>query len=97
MRWLTASARWTSIVLVTSLVLLPGSVAADGPPVVPYQGFLTNAAGQPIDTAQNMTFRFFSEATGGASLFAESKNVAVEDGVFQTNIGDTSTQSTRFW
>ena len=45
--------------------------------------------GQPIDTTQNMTFRFFADETGGTSLFEESKDLTVADGVFQTNIGDT--------
>ena len=91
MNWVRISVKSALISLVTVLVLVPGSVSAQAAALlVPYEGFLTNAVGQPIDTTQNMTFRFFADETGGTSLFEESKDVTVEDGVFQTNIGDTS-------
>ena len=92
MSWIRVSAKSTIIFLVTLLVLVPGSVSAAGPGLlVPYEGFLTNAAGQPIDASQNITFRFFTDETGGTALFEESRLVTVEDGVFQTIIGDAST------
>jgi len=92
MNWVTTSVRSTLIILVIFLVLVPGSVSAQAAALlVPYQGFLTDGTGQPINEPKDMTFRFFTELTGGTPLFEENEaDVQVKNGVFQTILGDGS-------
>jgi hypothetical protein len=72
----------------------PGSgdvhIAGVTAPLLQYQGRLTDpGTGEPAaDGSHTMTFRLYESASGGNELWTETKDVAVQDGVFSTILGD---------
>lgn len=62
------------------------------PPVIAYQARLIDpVTGQPkADGAYVMTFNLYPVATGGASLWTESKDIQVNKGLFSTLLGDVT-------
>lgn len=68
--------------------LLFSTAASAAPPVMGYQGRLTDAAGAPLAGPVDLTFRVFDVAAGGAPLWSESQpGVAVQEGVFHVVLG----------
>jgi len=59
-------------------------------PVLNYQGRLTDpGTGEAVaDGDYRMTFRLYNEASDGTLLWAETKDVEVQGGVFSTALGD---------
>jgi hypothetical protein len=57
-----------------------------------YQGRLNDpATGEPVtDGSYSMTFRLYDSELGITALWTETKDVAVQDGVFSTALGDTT-------
>lgn len=55
-----------------------------------YQGQLLNSTGTPINGVLPMTFRLYSQASGGTALWGQAKSVTVSDGWFTAPIGDDS-------
>lgn len=66
-----------------------GGVAAaqTAPAQLPMQGFLTDAAGAPIDQELTMVFSLYTTDTGGAALYTETQTVMVQDGYFNADVG----------
>jgi hypothetical protein len=60
-------------------------------PVLNYQGRLTDpTSGEPVaDGSYTMVLRLYDVASGGTSLWAETKDVEVQGGIFSTALGDT--------
>lgn len=59
--------------------------------VIPYQGYLTNAAGQPLNSTVAMTFTLYTVASGGSAQWTEAwPSVTVRDGLFNVMLGDTT-------
>jgi hypothetical protein len=82
-------------VLVALCGLGIATAAADAPTVIPYQGRLTNASGQPVNAILPMTFALYAGATGGTAAWSEAHpNVSVVDGLFTAYLGDTVPLST---
>ena len=63
--------------------------------VIPYQGRLSDpSTGEAVaDGNYTMTFRLYDVATGGSALWTETKDVAVQGGVFSTGLGDSASLS----
>jgi hypothetical protein len=73
------------------LALSSAAAFAAVPNVIPYQGRLTDAAGNPINGAQNIVFRIFTVVTGGTAAYTETQNgVTVTNGLFNVNIGSVT-------
>lgn len=74
------------------LALSSAAAFAAVPNVIPYQGRLTDAAGNPVNGAQNLTFRLFNVVSGvGAALYTETQNgVTVTNGLFNVSIGSVT-------
>lgn len=72
------------------LIGMPGWAAAQAPPQMPVQGFLTDAAGVPVDGDEAITFRLFDADVDGTMLFEETQSVMVEEGYFTAYLGDTA-------
>ena len=74
----------------------PASKRPLAPAFVPlwigYQSRLANpSTGNPMpDGVYKVTFNLYNVDTGGTSLWSETKNVNVTDGVFSTNMGDVT-------
>ncbi len=76
-----------SVLLVLLFAWQPGPAAV--PETMTYQGVLLDGGGVPVpDGNYNLTFRIYNVAVGGAALWTEAKAVPVQDGIFDTILGD---------
>jgi len=61
------------------------------PSVIPYQGTLTDANGNPVDGNIDITFSFYDVSSGGTALWSEAHTgdnaVPVNSGLFNVNLG----------
>jgi hypothetical protein len=58
------------------------------PEVINYQGYLTDAGGNPLNADVRITFRIWSAEVGGTELWSESHTtVTVREGVFNVMLG----------
>ncbi|PNU18569.1 hypothetical protein C2E25_16985 [Geothermobacter hydrogeniphilus] len=57
------------------------------PNTISYQGVLTDAGGTPLTGSQTVVFRLFSVATGGTPLWEETRNVSLQNGTYQVQLG----------
>lgn len=77
-----------------SLWTSPRSFAANAAPpeLLSYQGFLTDAAGDPLGNSgpknYDVLFRIWSDQTGGSKLWAEQQTVTVDKGYFSVLLGE---------
>jgi len=67
------------------------------PNLIPYQGRLTDAAGNPLNGSQSVVFALYNVATAGAALYTETQTVTVSNGLFSVNIGSVTTLPTTLW
>lgn len=82
------SARLLSAAII--LVLVCGSVDAQVPRLLNYQGRLTSAA-TPVDTAVSITFTLYADSTGAATVWTETHPaVLVDDGLFAVLLGSVT-------
>ena len=59
--------------------------SAQVPDLIPFQAVLTDSTGALVEDGNyNVTFAFYSSATGGSSLWSETQVVATADGLFST-------------
>lgn len=75
-----------AIVLLLSAALCCGSVQAQVPNLINYQGYLTNPGGAPVTASLSMEFKLYNVPSGGIELFAETQMVSVSSGVFNVLI-----------
>jgi len=62
-----------------------------GPGLISYQGKITDNTGTPLEGAQNMRFRLYNSAVGGAELWNETQNsVPVTGGIYDVRLGAVS-------
>jgi hypothetical protein len=86
------------LIAASVLTLLPHVTtwAADNnpPPRITYQGFLTDANGNPLGSSgpvnKTVTFRIFNAESGGTSLWASQQIVTVDKGHFSVLLGEGS-------
>ncbi len=77
--------------LVILALLLAPQAFAQAPEVIPYQGYLTDADGAPVDGNVAMTFRMYDGSDDASPTWEETwANVPVDDGVFVVYLGMTS-------
>ena len=61
------------------------------PGQVNFQGLLLDAAGDPVTGSADFDFALFASETGGTAVWTESHvGVAVQDGVYQVALGETT-------
>jgi len=57
-----------------------------------FQGKITNPDGTNLSNGSyNFVFSIYTVASGGSNVWTESKSLTITDGLFQTNLGDTTT------
>lgn len=66
---------------------LKPEVQALVPPVVNYQGLLTDASGESLTGSYSMTFKLYASLLGGTPLWQESQAVTVTKGLFNVYLG----------
>jgi hypothetical protein len=75
-------------VILLSLCIMTNDARSAIPEKINYQGYLTNASGNPVNTTVSMTFRIYTVASGGAALWTETQsNVSVNDGIYNVTLG----------
>ncbi|UCD18399.1 MAG: hypothetical protein JSV44_05690 [Candidatus Zixiibacteriota bacterium] len=58
------------------------------PAKINYQGYLTDAAGNPVDGMVDMTFKIYNVDSGGTALWTETQlDVEVTNGIYHAQIG----------
>lgn len=68
------------------------------PTTLSYQGNLTDASGQAINTPTNLTFRLYNTASGGAALWTETQSgVSVTNGLFSVELGAITPVPESIW
>ncbi len=73
------------------VLLVSGAAFAQFPQHVPYQGYLTDENGVPIDGQADLTFRIYDSAQGGDPMWEEVwAGVSVTDGAFFVMLGELS-------
>ena len=84
--------RMIFLAVILASVLLVGFLAGCNSlaPSMSYQGRLTNPSGQPLNGTYAFRFRLFQASTGGTSVYTETKDIVVTDGLFDTSVGPTT-------
>ncbi|MBD3337319.1 MAG: hypothetical protein GF355_17540 [Candidatus Eisenbacteria bacterium] len=78
-------------IIITLAVLLASAAAAQVPETFSYQGVLTDASGDPLpDGDYDVRFKLYSVATGGSSLWSETRTVTTEGGLFSVILGEVT-------
>jgi hypothetical protein len=78
------------------LTIFPLSGYTEIPEKINYQGYLTNAAGVPVNETVQMIFSIYDVPTNGIPLWTETQNVSVSHGVYNVNLGDVNVISLLF-
>ncbi len=66
------------------------------PQKINYQGYLTNAAGEPLTGTIDMTFSLCEQASGGTCSWTESQSLTVNKGIFNVTLGTVNPLSLPF-
>jgi len=89
--------RTTILLAVVAGLLLAASAQAVGPPLINYQGVLTDDQGQPLDGSYSLVFKVYGVESGGAALWTETHlAVPVDEGVFSVVLGGTGLPANLF-
>ena len=88
-----ASARGFTLALL--LILVQGAASGQVPHKLNYQGFLTDAANQPINATPSMVFKLYNVAMGGVALYTETQTVTVSNGAFDAVVGELNESGVR--
>ncbi len=75
--------------ILLTLVFLTGCTGSLGPNMS-YQGRLTDESGTPLNGTFAFTFRLYNDDTAGTSIYTETQNIAVVNGLFDTSVGPTT-------
>ncbi len=79
-----------AIMAVAALILCAGAVLSQIPPLMNYQGVLTDAGGSVLpDGSYDITFRLYPEELAESPIWEETKPVLVSKGIFNTILGET--------
>jgi len=85
------SMRYRILFLVVVGLFVFGSVYADVPKLINFQGRLTDASGKFVpDGNYSLTFRLYNDSTGGSSKWSEAQLVNVAKGLFNVILGEVT-------
>lgn len=74
--------------IIALLLLLPVAGTAQVPQQFNYQGKLIDGTNL-VNTSTTMVFRLFNVVSGGSALYVETQTVAVVDGLYSTQVGQS--------
>jgi len=85
------------LLCILCLAMVFGTSVADVPQTMSYQGVLSDGSGVPVpDGTYNLTFRLYSVAIGGTSLWGETQTLFVEGAIFNAILGSVTTLNLPF-
>lgn len=79
--------RWPVIAVIFLILLDCSSALAAVPKTINYQGYLTNAKGEPVNGSVEMLFALYNVQTSGTALWSETQTVMVKRGVYSVILG----------
>lgn len=75
-------------------LLFPALATAANPLLINFQGKVVNANGTNVtDGSYSFTFKLYTVSSAGTAVWTETKNLSVANGIFQTELGDTTSLS----
>lgn len=72
------------------ILIVPSTAMASPPLLLHYQGRL-DSGGAPVNGTVRVELRLYEQASGGTPLYVDDANVAVENGLLNTYLGDNTT------
>jgi hypothetical protein len=88
-------ARWLILGCLALCLLWSSWAGAQAPTTMAYQGRLMNASGTPIYGNTSVVFSIYAAATGGSSVWTETRTVSSDlNGVFTIDLGATTPLTT---
>ncbi|TFH62068.1 MAG: hypothetical protein E4G91_08005, partial [Candidatus Zixiibacteriota bacterium] len=80
-----------ALIAMAAALLAAESAGAAVPPLISYQGHLTDAVGTPLDTTLSLVFTVYADAGGSTSLWTETQpTVLITGGFFQVLLGSVN-------
>ena len=77
--------------LILSFALWPGFCLSSVPQLMSYHGFLMEDSGQPVsDGIYQITFRIYTQESGGSAEWEETQDISVESGVLNALLGSVN-------
>ena len=73
--------------LLAVLQCLFAAAIADVPKLINHQAYLTNSSGAPVTASVTIVFTIYDAPSNGNALWSETQTVAVNQGVFDVNLG----------
>jgi hypothetical protein len=87
----TARALTECVLLALTMIVSTRPASAAVPPLMNYQGYLTDVSDQPVSGSHAMSFALYADSTGGTPLWSESyASVQVVAGVFNVLLGSVT-------
>ena len=78
-------ALWFGCALFGAAHLVPAAAAV--PHLMNFQGYLTNASGQPVSSTVTMVFNLYDAPAAPTALYSETQSVSVNNGIYVVAIG----------
>jgi hypothetical protein len=73
------------------VLLMASTASALAPRTIPFEGKLTNSAGQPVTAATSVVLSLYTVPSGGTAIWSETKSITPSaDGLFSTQLGSTT-------
>lgn len=79
--------RLPALLALSWALVFTSAALAQNPEGIDYQGYLTDAAGAPLDQPVNVMFALYAAETGGAPLWSETVAIVPSQGLFVTTLG----------
>ncbi|MBI4396208.1 MAG: hypothetical protein HY548_03865, partial [Elusimicrobia bacterium] len=73
-----------------AIIFFSGLLHAGAPAVINYQGKLTDENGNPLTGSHSFAFSIHDDDSAGSLLWTETKDLYVENGVFNVQLGTTT-------
>jgi len=76
--------------LLAVLQCVLATAVADVPKLINHQAYLTNSSGAPVTASVTIVFTIYDAPSNGNALWSETQTVAVNQGVFDVNLGSVN-------
>jgi hypothetical protein len=85
----------TGVFMSWLLLIFTGNIYAESiPRMISFQGMLKDDQGNPVNDTVGMTFKLYTERTGGSPVWTETQeNVNVENGIYNVMLGEVNSLS----
>ena len=78
------------ILFLAVILFIVFSAYAETPKTINYQGYLTDAGGNPVNGTRSIVFSIYNVNSGGTALWSETQSVAVNNGIYSVILGSVT-------